>query len=134
MRICQKHWDMLRKAIDDRGLTHLVSKNGEEALQQFQSEVVGIPTEIKGFDPLIAAHNMIATEALKNGGPYLLTLNGPEDNDKHYCPVCEAMIHTSGFYGDIEVTGQMVEEDWIYGPAESAKNICISKGLVEKAE
>lgn len=72
MRMCTGHWTKLRKAIDDRGLTHLVPNSGEEAVKLVA----------KGnLDPLMDAHMRIAKAAVRDGGTYLLKGD--------YCPLCE---------------------------------------------
>lgn len=118
MQFCKVHWEQLRTAIKERGLDHLVSKSGEEAVQRMVEEIEGVESN-NNFDPLIAAHNMILDRALQMGGLYLFSGD--------YCPICEVMKHMDGKPGDI--TGRLwsakeIEFDWINGPANAVLEHC----------
>ncbi len=87
MQFCQRHWDMMRAAVEARGMTPLVASNGAYAMANLISEVKEGP-KLDNFDPLMAMHWNISInlmEKLGKGGLYLLT-NYPEDP-----------IDTSGF-------------------------------------
>lgn len=73
MRFCKEHWDALRKAIDDRGMTDMVAT----------PETV-VKKTAAGQEPLIGAHNMITGVALDVGavGPH-------RQAPLPQCPVCE---------------------------------------------
>ncbi len=51
MKICQAHWDRLRAAIKERGLEHLVAKDGATAMMHAVTELEGREAE-NDFDPL----------------------------------------------------------------------------------
>lgn len=114
MQFCKDHWDKLRKAIEDRGLSHLVVKSEEAVFENIVAELQG---EKVVYDPLIDCHWMITNKALETGGLYLLT---NKKDGTQYCPVCEAVTH-----GNLEC-------DWIDGPADAVLNYCREKNLVSK--
>lgn len=123
MKFCQKHWDMLRAAIETRGLMHLVAKGGEAAMERAVDEINGVATDAT-YDPLMAAHWMISGRAIEIGGLYLMTGD--------HCPVCEAMAHTSHWprAGETEPLGEAgVEKHWIDGPADAVLVYCQERGL-----
>lgn len=108
MKICQRHWDELRKAIDARGLSHLVKKSGQEAIAQLATELEGRGAE-NILDPLMGANNMIWSKGLEVLGLSLMT--GYEK-----CPVCEAV--------------SSYERWWIDGPADAMLKQAKEDGLV----
>ncbi len=116
MKFCIPHWNALRKAIESRGLSHLVAKTGEDAAKRLTAEVKGTATD-RTFDPLMSAHNMIVGRAIEMGGIYLLT--------GEYCPICEAVKHKPE-----DVTVEVVEAHWIDGPADGVLEYCREKKLV----
>jgi len=81
MKFCIEHWNGLRKAIDDHGMSHLISKNGEIAGERMEIEMKGNES-VESFDPLLRAHFAIINNALNMGGL----------NDD-YCPICESEKH-----------------------------------------
>ncbi len=112
MKFCDPHWVALKKAIDDRGLGHLNSKSGEEAVARLLDQVDGPKKQT--YDPLMSAHNMITANAIHAGGLYLLTGD--------HCPLCELDKHKA----------QMGEcsEDWIKNAADGALRYCRENKLV----
>lgn len=85
MRFCMPHWEKLRAAIDDRGLSHLVSRNGQQAMQSFVKDIEGTADPLLDFDPLLAANNMIWSKALEVGG---LSIMAPNEDGTDRCPIC----------------------------------------------
>jgi hypothetical protein len=77
------HWNRLRAAIADRGLSALVSETGQAAVANLKSEIVDGPS-IDNFDPLMGAHNAILGNAIQITGPVLLMASG----DDEPCPLC----------------------------------------------
>lgn len=84
MKMCQQHWVALRAAIDARGLSHLIAKNGEAAVEKTLGELQG-QAESETYDPLLSAYFAIMGNALEMGGMYLLTGD--------FCPICESEAH-----------------------------------------
>jgi hypothetical protein len=113
MKMCQDHWDKLRKAIADRGLDHLGAKTGEQASADAVAQIEGRETE---YDPLMSCHWMIATESLKMGGVYMMF---QKEDGTEYCPICEALSHNCG-----------TEKNWIDGPADAVLAHCRELKLV----
>lgn len=105
MQFCPEHWASLRKAIEDRGLAHLVLQGGEAAHARLAAELDGTADE-RQLDPLLRVHNMIMHRALEIGGLYLL--RGP------YCPLCELVKHTE--HG--------ADRNWIDGASDSVLEYC----------
>ena len=111
MRFCQTHWDRLRAAIDQRGLTPLVSQDGKAAAQRMAEEIEGTASDVS-YDPLLDAHNMISHRALELGGLGMLTGD--------HCPVCCAVEHSRiGDGPDSFRDKAHVESHWIDGPADA---------------
>ena len=117
MKFCETHWAELRRAIDERGLSHLVAKDGHAAAERLVSELDGTAND-RTYDPLMDAHNMILTRALEQGGLYLL--------GGDFCPVCEAIAHTNEM-------AEAVRSHWIDGPAEAVLAYCREHGLAGEA-
>lgn len=119
MQICERHWAALRQAIDDRGLTSLVAKNGEVAQRQTMEQLrSGGVIEAGNFDPLMMAHWLVINNTLvymQNAGfpneriLYLFT-DGPEApvTDKPgyesrtwpRCPLCHLNLAHETSCGD----------------------------------
>lgn len=80
MRFCQRHWDLMRAAVEARGLTPLVAQGGKAAVENIVDELKhGSNTD--NFDPLMAMHWNIATNLLEKLGQsagYLM-FGGPDD-------------------------------------------------------
>jgi len=111
MKFCDDHWAKLRAAISKRGLDHLVARGGKEAVDRLVDEVKGTETAAT-FDPLMCAHNMVASKALELGGLYMLT-------GEDICPVCEAVKNECGD-----------ESYWIDGPADAALEEAKKIGMI----
>lgn len=76
MKMCQRHWDGLRAEVDRLGMSHLVAKDGAEAVDR----------AVKGEDdPLMRCYWMITNRALEAIGLDLLVV-GP--NGEEVCPQC----------------------------------------------
>jgi len=101
MKFCQPHWDELRKAIDDRGLSGLVAGDGIKAAAAMERELKGM-SEPGDYDPLMSAHWAITSAALEAGGLYLM---GDNPEGAEYCPLCEAE----------KQGGSGTASDWITG-------------------
>lgn len=92
MRMCQPHWDALRRAIDARGLSALIAESGEKAASNLVSELEDGST-IDNFDPLMGAHNSIAANAMTfvshryMQSPMILLVDDPEHPERG-CPIC----------------------------------------------
>lgn len=95
MRFCQDHWDRLRRAIEDRGLSDLIAPDGRVAMRQLadQLERAGRGEEPEtpvNYDPLMAAHWAIVSNvgALARGAA--LELMRPNEDGSPRCPLCWA--------------------------------------------
>lgn len=121
MKCCQRHWDMLRSAVESRGLMHLTAKDSKTALENVVTELQGgdVP-----YDPLMSCWWMITNKALQLGGLYLMSGD--------LCPICEAVHHLADL--PIEEGGPpageaWVENEWVNGPADAALQHCREQGL-----
>lgn len=84
MQSCQKHWDALRKALEDRGLDKLVPQGGEEAASRQLDQLQSARVTRDNFDPLMGAFWAIAGNCSERisragGNPLYLLADGPED-------------------------------------------------------
>jgi hypothetical protein len=80
VKFCQPHWDTLRAAIKDRGLSALIAESGQQAVSNMASELSDGPT-IDNFDPLMSAMWAIIGN-LSTNNPGVLFMDG--------CPLCYA--------------------------------------------
>lgn len=80
MKFCQRHWDMMRAAVEAHGMTPLVAQGGAAAIDNLVDELkAGSTTD--NFDPLMAMHWNIATNLMDKLGQsagYLM-FGGPDD-------------------------------------------------------
>ena len=100
---------MLRKAIDERGLTSLIAKSDKDAMRHVITELEGREAE-NDFDPLMTCNNMIWAAGLEEFG---LELMKPGEEQ---CPICLSLTLT--------------ERWWIDGPANSVLKEAKDKGLI----
>jgi len=117
MMMCQEHWDRLRRAIDERGLSHLIARDSKRALEALTKEAEGTAGP-NDYDPFMAANWAIMSQALKCGGLYLME-DGP---DGPYCPLCEAAKHG----------GEGTDREWIIGSCDYQLEYARSIGLAAK--
>ena len=101
---CKDHWEQCHQAIKDRGLWHLVSEDGEEAVER---TISGAERE---FDPLLLLNLMITQAAIGCLGELL-------KGDEPVCPLCR--LDDCGGDSDGETS-----EDWIKGAADTIEEKC----------
>lgn len=127
MKICADHWQLMRDAVDARGMSGLIAKDGETALEnevaQLEAAKAGDPEPYKAapFDPLMSLHWHFTNDALRCGGLYLMGEN-PDAEDKHFCPICEFEKHAEGF----------VAKEAIGSIADQMAAHCRAEGLIPK--
>ena len=80
MKFCQRHWDVMREAVETRGLTPLVASSGKSAADNLADELARGPST-DNFDPLMAMHWNIASNLLEKLGPNGLYLLSAGDED-----------------------------------------------------
>lgn len=85
MQMCERHWSMLRDKIREEGLRDWVATDGETAVAQLADQIARGESTRVNFDPLMAAHNMIMSNALQSVG---LTLFTVDEHGNEYCPLC----------------------------------------------
>jgi hypothetical protein len=100
MKMCKPHWDQLRSAIDARGLTALVAENNKVATERIKAQLDPNSPDNAGFDPLMNANFAIWSNALEQGGGYLIF---GDENGNPYCPLCESEKH-GGYPADWYIT------------------------------
>lgn len=118
MKICQPHWDKLRQAINDRGLSGLIAGSGEKATESLVRQLEG-SEDLSDYDPLMACNWAFHTEALRLGGLYLM---GTDENGNQYCPLCEADFHGGH------------AQEWIDGCADAQLEFAREKGLIARVQ
>jgi hypothetical protein len=84
LSLCENHWQRLKQAIDDRGLSHLVAKNGQEAARRTAASTVENVPSVANFDPLMSSYLMIIHHSIEASG--LEVLQVPEDESR--CAIC----------------------------------------------
>jgi hypothetical protein len=117
MRMCMPHWNALKAAIDARGLSQFIAKDGDEVQRR---------ADTKSFEPLLGAHNAILAQAINVGGLEVLMQN---DDGQELCPIC--------FFQDRCKCGapdcKERYEKWIEFSAEDARREAIHLGLLPVA-
>lgn len=102
----------MRDAVDERGMTGLVAKSGEAAVEDQVRQLeeaqhtgeVSEQTTKETFDPLMSMHWHWTNGALRNGGLYLMGVYYDENNvEHHYCPICEYVKHMKDFDAKKEI-------------------------------
>ncbi len=87
MQMCQRHWIILKEAIKERGLNHLVSADGEDLLRKELKHLEGTAqSPMDGYDPLASAMWAIMGNSLKALGP--MAMNLLDSNHPADCPLC----------------------------------------------
>ncbi len=92
MQFCPSHWDALKKAIDNAGLSTLIAVDGKRAMQNLASEATEGLT-VDNFDPLMAAHNAILANAMDlakeryHADPLGMMFDDPAHPERA-CPIC----------------------------------------------
>lgn len=121
MKMCDMHHEVLKKAIEDRGLMGLVSKDGETAVESLKSSLEG-SEDLSNYDPLLNASFMICSRALQSGGIDLLMADGEGENE--ICPLCEAKKggESEGYPG--------LDLHWVEGCTDSILKFCQDNKLV----
>lgn len=134
MKFCQAHGDALRGAIDDRGLSHLVSQGGAELTKHVENELKGGPVE-QTWDPLWSAFMGITNNALRCAGLWLMQtppegLGWTDDKgERFFCPLCELDVYQA----ERKKAGMEAEgsADWIQSASNEALNFAQKMGMLE---
>lgn len=101
--VCQKHWDDLRRGVDDRGMSHLVHKDGKSLAESVERELRGQKKD-EDWDPLMAAWANFGKLAFEKAG--LAALN-PD-----FCILCEIQESYENLMANPE---QMNDPSWPKG-------------------
>lgn len=90
MKMCERHWNDLKKRINERGLMHFCASSDRMAAERIRERNrVGVSRD--NFEPLMSAYYRIATNAIDQGG-----LKADQD----CCPLCELNAHFVTHGGD----------------------------------
>ncbi|SRR6266436_1902283 len=115
---CQPHWDLLRAAIEQRGLNHLVSQGGVAAAMRVVDELkMGAARDVEGFDPLMRAWSMIGSRALEMGCGIA------------ECPLCGVQNHHDQC--NQPDCAKPLPQEWIDGCADSLRDYANQLGLAK---
>lgn len=85
MKICEDHWLQMRAAVDARGLTPFVAKDGPTAVAQMLKDLEHGESRRDTFDPLMSVHwacvnnAMIIMDGMAPGLSLYQIQSGPED-------------------------------------------------------
>lgn len=86
MKLCSRHFEELRSALQKKGLWYLVSLEAQDLALSTQLWLDGDTTDA-GFDPFVAAVCEIRHKALEIMGPE----NTWRRNGSEPCPLCSVM-------------------------------------------
>lgn len=84
MNMCKEHWEVLKEAIDARGLSKFVANDGQEVLDHTVRDVNGENTVVD-FEPLMGSSICLSSLAMRIGG---LAVLSPNADGTMPCPVC----------------------------------------------
>jgi hypothetical protein len=85
MQLCTLHWADLKTALDERGLTKFISKDGGVAIKALVAATSGAGDT---FDPLMQASIMIMAQAIQSFGQEIMAEDAP-------CPLCALDYHAA---------------------------------------
>ena len=72
MQICANHWKAMREKVEELGMTHLVSRSGEDALEIIKLAVEAVNQQNAAsppFDPLLNANFAILNKFIEGFHP-----------------------------------------------------------------
>jgi hypothetical protein len=116
MQLCDKHYADIKDAMTLRGLWKLRPQTDEELKQKMKDANLN-GENATNFDPLRGVTIGIYSNALQQGGEYLLHM---KDDGSHHCPLCEVLIHK----------GQDHVDDWVNAASDEAMRRSIEYGLM----
>lgn len=105
MQFCTTHWQALRQAVECRGMSHLVAKDGAAAIQDVAAQFNGTDT-LANWDPLMAAHWAIGNRVLQAVGLRLIV--------ERECPLC--VVERSGVQ---QTSNAGAAQQWVDGCMDS---------------
>ena len=124
MKFCERHWGMLHKEVEDKGLTQFVAPTGEEAFKRMTADLDNKEFTRSTFDPLMGAHNAIMSNVL--GAVGLGIFN--ETEDLQHCPLCFAQTEHDD---NCQMSGcNQNFDNWIKKAVEDQMEIAKSLGLL----
>lgn len=89
MKFCERHWEQMRELINgEEKLANMVSDGAEEITQKMLQEHDQGRATLETYDPLMAMHWGILNIVVERVGLDIFQMDGPEDNEGHWCPVC----------------------------------------------
>ncbi len=94
LTICEEHWELCIKSIEERGLWHLVPDTQEEMCLKLSSN------NPRDYDPLINLTMLICQSFVDHFG-----YEKAKDSEG-YCPLCDAQKET----GDIKIPEQWIQK------------------------
>lgn len=91
MQFCQPHWDSLKGAIDERGISRFIAPDGAAAGKEAAAQIEGTTDPKVAPDPLMQAHWMITGRVLDIVGLGLMNNECCPicAIDEGHCPLCE---------------------------------------------
>jgi hypothetical protein len=108
VRFCQPHWDAIRAALDERGMTDLIASSGARAVVNTARDYEAGHTTLATFDPLMGAHWAIVNRVMEVVG---LSILSPNEDGTDRCPICYAREH----HASTECPGPpdcLVDDEW----------------------
>lgn len=123
MQICKEHMERLRKAVEDKGVGHLISDEFDVILNRIREEFLGNPPR-DSYDPLTHAIYTLMSNALLYGGGYLLM---QQPDGSYLCPCCEVNHHIPE-----GIEGNSADEWFISNASEDGYRGAEKNGLVPK--
>lgn len=119
MQHCQEHWDKLRKGLEDRGLSSLISKNGEAVAKNLIERRTQGDTK-DTYDPLMDIFFMHFGKAVEMFNTTALT-------EEFGCPIC----YSIKYYVDEtkQTTKDEVEKFWVDTALDAVHEYCKEKNF-----
>jgi hypothetical protein len=130
VKFCQPHWEAMRAAVDARGMSHLVARDGHEAIENEVLRLRG-DTSPQTWDPLMAAHWAIAERVINRighsqGPAAALSALGGED----FCPLCEVQKSFDSWDPAKRPPEAHDAQGWVDDCMDAMRKHAVAKGLV----
>jgi hypothetical protein len=114
MKFCMPHWDRLQKAIEEKGMKHLIHASAEAAHESVIRQLEGHEDKTD-FDPLLNATWAIYGQFIQNVG--LAAMVGD------ICPLC-----------DVDARGPSSSQNWIDGSTADQLKHARHLGLIPEVQ
>jgi hypothetical protein len=97
MRFCENHWNGMKKALEDRGLSSFIATSGETAASRVESQAETHEVKRENYEPLMGMQMAIIHNAIGTLGIETFADN-PDGSDR--CLLCYLIANCTCGRGD----------------------------------